>query len=32
MNSEWTKRLGTGRAGMVVVALAAIGFVWLTHR
>jgi len=32
MNSEWMKRLGAARNWMIVVALAAIGVVWLVKR
>jgi hypothetical protein len=32
MNSEWMKRLGAARSWMIVVALAAVGVVWLVKR
>jgi hypothetical protein len=32
MNSEWKYRMGAVRAWMYVVALAAIGIVWLVRR
>jgi len=32
MSSQWSKRLGTIRAWMIVAALVAAGLVWLIRR